>query len=148
MIESTLPIWKTVLIMGVALAALGGYLNQYVPEEQRQKAEKIKQHAPDVGDCFVKYSQRISQLWYVVNAIFVSTGALVFFIFEEHKRILTTVTSLGIVGGAFVMILIACCYLFSIVALIFISCFSECYAVDDAKSYYWRHYQAMLISED
>ncbi len=147
-VEGTLPSWVTIVMVGFVFAGLMGYFNHYVPKEQQKKAEHIERDFYNNGDYFVRYSTRISQMWYLISATIFSVVALICFIIQDFELLHAATKSFGFMSWVIDVLALIVLFFVIDVFLVTVSCAGETAAIKDTRQYYWRRYGAITISED
>lgn len=140
---STLPIWASIIIFGVILAAFFGYMNPYVPKDQKLKARRAK-YSDEGEDNSITYRIRLDGFFYVLVSTFVAIAATVAFVFEDFSNF-----AKGLGGGVAGKILAIVFMFFGLFVVdlftLAVECVSEDLAVADAKKYYQKRYGVKLL---
>lgn len=143
MVKGTLPVWMAILIFGFTFAALFGFINHYVPKEQKEKAKMVKNDSSPGVDFFIEYNTRVSQLWYVFVGLVVSGASLIAFIMEDFDVIEEKIAASGAVGFFATIIILILALIFVTFLVTAIACLGETFAIEETKDHYWRAYGAI-----
>ena len=145
---STLPVWLTILLSGVMILALFGYINIYIPKSQKQKAKCIGIDDLDAPDAqIIYYDVRVHTAWYLILSTITSVLAVVFFIIEDYMRVVNSFR-IGFFGHVLAIFLTLIIFFASDLALVVIPWVSGEYAIREAERYYFRHYGVSIMGKE
>ncbi len=147
MVKGTLPVWMAILIFGFTFAALFGFINHYVPKEQKEKAKMVKNDSSPGVDFFIEYNTRVSQLWYVFVGLVVSGASMIAFIMEDFDVIEEKIAASGAVGFFATIIILILALVFVAFIVTAIACLGETFAIEETKDHYWRAYSVVAVSK-
>ena len=149
MASRTFPIWAAILIFGAVALFLIGYLNVFIPKEQREKARRIgagKKRKDETSTVVCDY--RIMGSWYFVLPGLVSAAAAVMFFIEDFM-VLASFIAEGRIVGYVVAGLIFLIAFFLIGGLLFlIPILGESTSFRDTRAFYWSNYGIKVVEKE
>lgn len=150
MVGSTLPSWTTILLSGSIFLIVFGYINHYVPKDQKEKAKALKESSSYFSeDRCIKYGTRVNPLCYCIIAALISmVTIIVFFVTGDSVLVNGIIESLGLFG--YIINVLAAIIVFFLLSLflIILACVGETVAVNEDRDHYWRVYGVFMESGD
>lgn len=145
---STLPVWLMILLSGLMVLALIGYINIYVPKSQKQKAKCISLEELDAPDAqIIYYDVRIHTTWYLILSTIISVLSVVYFIIEDYMKVVNSFR-VGIFGHLIGVFLVLILFFVSDLTLLIVPWMTGEYAIRETEKYYSYHYGVSLMGKE
>ncbi len=135
------PVWVIILLVGVLMCAVFGFLNVYVPKDQKILAKKFskaewRKLRLAGGLNRIDLRLRYKRFWYLILAASVSLSALIAFFLEGYFESMSTVVQSKISR----ILLLAFAFVLATLVLSLIIYALEDVSLSDTKEHYRRRY--------
>ena len=147
MTGGSFSVWAIILLFGLIFSIVTGFVNPYVPIDQKVRAKKLSVNvAKQKINGFIVYRNRLSENSYILLSMLIVIIAIVAFVIEDF---FDYVRSLG--GDVFgVVVVVAAIFMASLfVEMIYLltMCLIEDKTISRLRVYYGKHYGVSLVHE-
>ena len=136
----TFPIWAAILIFGMIALFLVGWLNVYIPKDQKEKAKRIGIGKIRDGEtATIKCKNRSTGAWCILLPTAVAVAASVMFFIEDFSVLAHAIHD-GAIGYITATLIFFFQFILAGALLLMVLYFGEVMSEQDLRSYYKSRY--------
>ncbi|MBQ3474103.1 hypothetical protein IJH24_01605 [Candidatus Saccharibacteria bacterium] len=144
-----LPVWMSIFLSGIILTIIVGFINPYVPKDQKDKAKELKSSEQrEVEDYFIVYKVRIAESSYLYVIIIIVLASLVTFAMRDFSFVALNYFGGGVLGYIIAGILTFAGVVLANFILMTVLVVVEDIAIEELKDFYQTHYDVITVSSE